>query len=110
MSGSSAAAEVFVGGAPAGLLMKTASGYIFRYYDSYLASSGLPPVSLTLPKRKAEYISEILFPFFFGMIPEGENKTILCRTQKIDPHDYFDLLTESASGEAIGSVTVRKKA
>lgn len=106
----SLSAEVFVGGVPAGLLIKTAAGYLFRYYDSYLAAGELPPVSLTLPKRKEEYISETLFPFFFGMIPEGENKLILCRSQKIDPHDYFDLLTESASEESIGSVTIRKRA
>ncbi|MCK6614362.1 MAG: HipA N-terminal domain-containing protein [Ignavibacteriaceae bacterium] len=100
-------AEVLVRDIPAGELIKTKEGYIFRYYESYLAGRDLPPVSLSLPRQKEEFASPQLFPFFLGMLPEGENKAILCRTQKIDPEDHLAILLSSAYKESIGAVTVR---
>jgi serine/threonine-protein kinase HipA len=100
--------EVLVRGVPAGLLVKNEGQYIFSYYDNYLALHEAPPVSLTLPKRKEPYISEKLFPFFFGMIPEGENRKLLMGLLKIRENDYLQLLITSGAEEAIGAVTVRK--
>lgn len=92
---------------PAGELLKDPSGYTFRYLDSYLINSDYPPVSLSFPKREAPYRSERLFPFFYGLLAEGENKDIYCKVLKIDKNDHFSLLLSTAGFDTIGAVTVR---
>jgi serine/threonine-protein kinase HipA len=82
-------------------------GYTFEYCEDYL-NSNLPPISLTLPKRKEIYYSEYLFPFFTNMLPEGGNRRIICRSLRIDETDYFGLLEAMADKDFIGAVNVRK--
>ena len=82
-------------------------GYVFQYEDSYLASGG-NPVSYTLPLQKEPYESENLFPFFSNMIPEGANRRMICRSNRIDEEDLFGVLTVMAGKDTIGSVNVRR--
>jgi serine/threonine-protein kinase HipA len=82
-------------------------GYTFRYNDEYLKTD-LPPISLTLPKHKAEYRSEYLFPFFTNMLPEGTNRRVICRSLKIDESDFFSLLDAMADKDFIGAVNIRR--
>lgn len=82
-------------------------GYIFRYDDEYFAST-LPPISLTLPKKKQQYESESMFPFFTNMLPEGGNRREICRYYRLDERDFFGLLTIMADKDFIGAVQVRK--
>jgi len=91
---------------PAGELIKDSSGYTFYYLPSYLADSELPSISLSFPKRSEAFHSKFLFPFFFGLLSEGENKDIICRTYKIDKQDYFGLLVNSAAYDTIGPITI----
>ena len=102
--------EVFMNDHRAGLLTEAqyGRGYSFRYYPEYLAS-GMPPVSVTLPKRKETYESERLFSFFSNMLPEGANRKIICRSLRIDEKDFFGLLTAMAGRDFIGAVNVRAK-
>ena len=55
----------------AGVLTESDDGYEFRYLQAYLASENAKPVSLTLPLQNQPYRSNVLFPFFDGLIPEG---------------------------------------
>jgi len=93
---------------PAGLIEQDADGYIFTYSDSYLADANLPAISLTLPKRREPYHSDILFPFFFGLLAEGTTKEIQCQELKIDGNDHFARLLKTAGVDTIGSVTVKE--
>ena len=98
---------VLSNGCPAGVLTERALGknYIFEYDKNFL-SSGKNPVSVTLPLQEAPYESDILFPFFANMIPEGANRKMICRARRIDENDLFGILEAMAGCDAIGSVTV----
>ena len=92
----------------AGVLTEQApgKGYVFAYDPAYLASGGVP-VSVTLPLQSAPYESEVLFPFFVNLLPEGANRTIICRKFRIDEEDLFGLLTVMSGRDFIGAVDVR---
>lgn len=93
----------------AGVLTETDDmRYIFKYDDAYLLDSELRPISLSFPKRKEEYVSDELFPFFFNMLSEGANKAIQCRTLKIDEEDSFGLLLATAKHDTIGAITIQE--
>jgi len=93
----------------AGVLTQHDNGtFTFRYTDSWISDSSKPSISLTLPKTKKEYHSDYLFAFFFNMLPEGSNKQIVCKYNKIDLNDYFGLLMTTAKNDSIGAVRVIK--
>lgn len=93
----------------AGRLIETAERrYIFRYDEDYLFNSELRAISLAFPKRKEEYVSDELFPFFFNMLSEGSNKALQCRTLKIDENDSFGLLLATAKYDTIGAITIQE--
>ena len=76
-------------------------GYVFAYSPDYLSSKG------TLPLQSAPYESESLFPFFANLLPEGANRTVICRKFRIDKEDLFGLLSAMSGKDFIGSVNVR---
>ncbi len=82
--------------------------YIFKYDDRYLTDSGQRPISLAFPKRKEEFVSDELFPFFYNMLSEGVNKALQCRMLKIDENDSFGLLMATAGYDTIGAVTIEE--
>ena len=92
----------------AGVLTEQApgKGYVFAYEPDYLGSGGVP-VSVTLPLQSAPYESESLFPFFVNLLPEGANRTVICRKYRIDEEDLFGLLTVMSGGDFIGAVSVK---
>ncbi len=100
--------EVLNNGSRSGLLSKTDSGeYHFVYDDEWLIDKNKTSLSLTMPKRKKEFRSDTLFPFFINLLCEGHNKEIQCRLLKIDPKDYFSLLFATARYDTVGAITVR---
>ena len=102
-------AKVIYKNEEAGLLIQHDDGsFTFRYYDSWMANSNKNGISLTLPKIKQEYRSKILFPFFYNMLPEGSNKQVVCKHNRIDKDDYFGLLITTAKNDSIGAVTIMK--
>lgn len=100
--------EVYVHGIKAGILQEEDDReYVFTYDPSYLSEKKNPPVSLTLPLRKEPYRSSYLFPFFFNMLSEGENRQIQSQLLRIDAEDDFGILLATAQYDTIGAVTVK---
>ncbi len=100
-------ALVYNHGTPAGVLEEANGGFSFHYLPAYLSDPSLPPVSLTLPKRSEAYLSPYLFPFFFRLVSEGDNRMVQSRLLKTDEKDYFGLLLATARHDTIGSVTLK---
>lgn len=93
----------------AGVLSKPPAGsYRFQYAPEYLSSPQCPAISLSFPKQEAAFESPVLFPFFFGLLAEGEDKSLQCRVLKIDENDYFTQLLRTCEVETIGGVTVKE--
>ena len=93
----------------AGVLSKEkSSGYRFQYAPEYLNNSKCPPISLSFPKQEAGFESPLLFPFFFGLLAEGDDKALQCRILKIDENDHFTRLLKTCEAETIGGVTVKE--
>lgn len=100
--------EVYVHGIRAGILTENDNReYVFTYDKSYLLEGKNPPVSLTLPLREEPYHSPYLFPFFFNMLSEGENRQIQSQLLHIDAEDDFGILLATAQYDTIGAVTVK---
>lgn len=98
-------AKVFYGEHLAGLLEKTDRGYQFAYDKSYIDGPYARPISLTLPLSPYAYQSNILFPFFDGLIPEGWLLDIARAHWNMTKADRFQLLT-TLCRDTIGAVTV----
>ena len=102
-------ARVYYNDIPAGYLSKSDEGYRFMYEKSYLENNDLPQISLSFPKQSDAFFSRSLFPFFFGLLAEGEEKDLQCRKLKIDENDHFTRLIRTAGTNTIGAVTVREE-
>lgn len=93
----------------AGILTQGDDGtFTFRYIDVWMADNSKPSISLTLPKQAREFHSKFLFSFFYNMLPEGSNKQVACKLNRIDFTDYFGLLMTTAKYDSIGAVRVVK--
>jgi len=84
------------------------SSFTFKYNASWIADNTKPGISLTMPKTAEGFESEFLFPFFYNMLPEGSNKKVVCKLNRIDQTDYFGLLMVTAENDTIGAVRVIK--
>ena len=99
-------AKVLVNDVLAGTLTESLEGeYLFQYNADYLAIEMNKPVSLTLPKRKEVYASDILFPFFDGLIPEGWLMDIGVKNWKLNTKDRMGLLLHLCT-DCIGNVSI----
>lgn len=100
-------AEVYRNGEFAGLIVEENHQYRFTYDNTYFNDSTKKAISLTLPKIQKEYLSDVLFPFFFNMISEGINKKLQSKMLRIDEHDHFGFLLATAQDDNIGAITVK---
>lgn len=101
----SARVKVLYDGKLAGHLSETDEGYLFDYTTEYLQLADAKPISLTMPLTDNSFKSNVLFPFFDGLIPEGWLLDIAVDFWKIKPNDRFQLLVATCR-DAIGAVTV----
>ncbi len=99
-------ANVYCRGILAGVLSKDRTGYRFQYAPEYFRNASHPAISLSFPKQEAAFESAVLFPYFFGLLAEGDNKAVQCRLLKIDEDDHFTRLLKTCETETIGGVTV----
>lgn len=107
----SRAGKVFYCGELAGHIERRDDGrYRFTYQPEYLARPDARPVSLTLPLRREGFESPVLFPFFSGLLAEGNLKELQCRLHRIDPDDDFTRLLKTTRHDVIGAVTVEEEA
>lgn len=96
--------KVLVNDLEAGILQETdEQKYIFTYHEDYSGS----PVCIAMPIRKEPYLSDHLFPYFFNMLSEGENRMIQSRLLHIDENDDFGIMLATAQHDTIGAVTVK---
>jgi HipA-like protein len=100
--------EVLINGIRAGVITEDDNKeYLFSYDTPYLLGTNNPPVSLTLPLRNEPYHSHVLFPFFFNLLSEGENRKIQSQLLRIDPEDDFGIMLRTCSHDTIGAVTIK---
>lgn len=89
----------------AGWLTQDENGYQFIYDAKYLSATNPEPVSLTLPLQERGFTSNILFPFFDGLIPEGWLLDLVEKNWKLNPRDRMGLLLVCCQ-DCIGAVSV----
>ena len=100
---------VYYGDVLAGQLMELTKGnYEFVYDDAFLKDDNTPPVSVNMPKREKVYHSDILFPVFANLLPEGANRSVLCRINKVDEDDLFGMLEMICGMDTIGLFVLKK--
>ena len=100
-------AKILYKGALSGVVTQGDDGaFRFVYDPLWLADTKAPPISLAMPKQAEPYTSEGLFPVLFNLLPEGENRTLLCRAFRLDQDDDFGLLLCIAKHDTIGAITV----
>ena len=98
---------VIVKGREAGVLSKFRDGtYEFRYAPNYRLDASTSSVAFSIPKACSVHRSQILFPFFYGLLAEGVQKRLQCRELKIDECDHFTRLAETCRQGVIGAVSV----
>lgn len=99
-------ANIFFRDSLAGILEETDTGYRFTYDSQYLKQPTSEPVSLTMPLREQPYDSNILHPFFDGLIPEGWLLDVALRNSDISQLDRMGLLLLCCK-DCIGAVSVQ---
>jgi len=67
-----------------------------------------PSVSLTMPNTKGRYLSDDLFPFFDGLIPEGWLLNLTQKNWKIPKNDRMTLLLTTCQ-DCIGAVHIQQE-
>jgi len=90
------------------LIQHDNGSFTFKYDNSWIKDVTKPAISLTLPKSQQEYHSDFLFPFFYNMLPEGSNKQIVCKLNRLDLNDCFGLLLTTGKNDNIGAIKVIK--
>ena len=98
-------AYVYVQDSKAGVIEESDEGYIFTYDTEYMNGNNPLAVSLTMPIKEEGYKSEVLFPFFDGLIPEGWLLNVIVHNWKININDRFGLLLVSCR-DCIGDVSI----
>ena len=98
-------AKILVNNVFAGILTEDDMGYTFQYTPEYITSDKAEAVSLTLPLTAKPYKSNVLFPFFDGLIPEGWLLDIAEKSWKISARDRFSLLLACCK-DCIGNISV----
>lgn len=101
--------EVFVDDIPAGILIENdnGNGYSFTYHKEYVEND-FPQICIAMPLRFESYHSDILFPFFFNMLSEGENRAMQASYLHIDKDDDFGILLQTAQYDTPGNVTIKQ--
>lgn len=92
----------------AGLLIRDSEGYSFVYDDEYFNNKLSKPISLLLDLSKKEYHSNVLFPFFDGLIPEGWLLEQSIKKYKLDFKDRFEILLKTCC-DTIGAVSIKEE-
>ena len=102
-------AKIYFKNEDAGILQQQDDGFFkFIYNQLWKADNKKPSISLTLPKLNPNLESKYLFPFFYSLLPEGNNRILVCKKFKLDADDYFGILMKTAKYDCIGAIKVEK--
>ena len=96
-------AKIYFNNVLAGYLFDLDNHFEFVYDKDYLKNGF--PISITLPLQEESFISNVLFPFFDGLIVEGWLLDTVEHNWKIDRNDRMSLLL-LAGKDTIGAVSV----
>ena len=99
-----AVANVFMSDQLAGQLIRRKKDYTFQYDKDYISNKGLP-LSYSLPIQHQIFSSDLLFPYFSGLLSEGWLLDLQSKTQHIDKNDSFTLLVKNGHDLA-GAITI----
>lgn len=100
-------AEIYYKDILAGLLTETDDGeYVFQYSGDYVKSYPDQFITFSMPVTSKPYLSNRLFPFFEGLIPEGWLLDIASKNWKLNPNDRMGLLLACCQN-CIGAVHVK---
>ena len=91
----------------AGTIREDEDGFTFQYDPDYLQRDDAQPVSLTLPLREEPYVSQVIFPFFDGLIPEGWLLDVATKSWKINERDRMGLLL-ACCNDCLGAVSIEQ--
>ncbi|MCX8470497.1 MAG: hypothetical protein RLZZ118_1280 [Bacteroidota bacterium] len=92
----------------AGELLETDAGYSFMYTAEYLQNKNAKPLSFSFPLQIEKFTSNVLFPFFDGLIPEGWLLAIAEKNWKLNEKDRMGILLVCCQ-DCIGAVSVKKE-
>lgn len=98
-------AQVYFKEALAGKIEEIATGYAFVYDTKYLQNENAQAISSTLPLQTGTFESNVLFPFFDGLIPEGWLLDIVEKNWKLKEKDRMGLLLTFCKN-CIGAVSI----
>lgn len=98
--------EVYYNNILCGIIEENDEGYIFEYNEDYMLNPNAKPISLTLPLTTKSYQSNILHPFFDGLIPEGWLLQLVVEKWKINKNDRMGLLLMVCE-DTIGAVAIK---
>lgn len=98
--------QVFYQNNLAGIITENEDGYFFQYDENYIDQANTQAISLTMPLQTEAFSSNVLFPFFDGLIPEGWLLTIASENWKINLRDRMGLLL-AVCGDCIGAVSIK---
>jgi serine/threonine-protein kinase HipA len=91
----------------AGILIETNDGeYQFKYTPEYVNEYPEQFLTFTMPVQTDPFVSNRLFPFFEGLIPEGWLLDIASKSWKINLNDRMGLLLACCQN-CIGAVSVQ---
>ncbi|WP_317235639.1 HipA N-terminal domain-containing protein [Belliella filtrata] len=100
-------AEIYYKDILAGMLIETDDGeYTFQYTEQYIQSFPNQFITFSMPVIDKPYVSNRLFPFFDGLIPEGWLLDIASKNWKLNPNDRMGLLLACCQN-CIGAVHVK---
>ena len=98
-------AVVRLDGQPVGTLSESGRQVEFRYDEAWVAKTDAVPISVTLPVRSGQYVTEGLHPFFENLLPEGWLLELATKKLKISKDDAFGLLLATCA-DCVGAVEV----
>jgi serine/threonine-protein kinase HipA len=97
--------EVWLLGRHVGQLAQVDGRLRFSYSPHWLQSSGAIPLSHSLPLRVEPFDDKAARPFFAGLLPEGDKRTLIAKVLHVSRQNDFSLL-DGIGGECAGAVTL----
>ncbi|MCQ2742818.1 MAG: HipA N-terminal domain-containing protein [Bacilli bacterium] len=99
--------QVFYDGELCGIIEQNDDGFLFTYNQNWLINPKAKPISLTMPLIDKPYQSNVLFPFFDGLLPEGYLLELTIQRWGMARNDRMGILLKSCL-DPIGIVSVKE--